>query len=62
MGDVAVKRYFEYNGKRDEQYVSEEKILAGLTHLNPVSLYGYTSRESCEPLLVCEYVCNGTLA
>ncbi|MCH80068.1 putative serine/threonine-protein kinase [Trifolium medium] len=59
---VAVKRYFEYNGERDEQYVSEVKILAGLKHPNLVSLYGCTSRESREPLLVYEYVCNGTLA
>jgi uncharacterized membrane protein len=40
---AAVKRYFEYNSERDEQYVSEVKILAGLTHPNLVSLYGCTS-------------------
>jgi serine/threonine protein kinase len=59
---VAVKRYFEYHSERDEEYVSEVKILAGLTHPNIVSLYGCTSRENREPLLVYEYVCNGTLA
>lgn len=45
-----------------EQYVNEVKILSGLRHQNLVSLYGCTSPQSRELLLVYELVPNGTVA
>ncbi|CAK8534089.1 unnamed protein product [Lathyrus sativus] len=59
---VAVKRLFENNYKRVEQFKNEVGILASLVHPNLVSLYGCTSRHSRELLLVYEYVSNGTVA
>ncbi|CAJ1935427.1 unnamed protein product [Sphenostylis stenocarpa] len=59
---VAVKRMYENNFKRVEQFVNEVKILTGLHHQNLVSLYGCTSRHSRELLLVYEYIPNGTVA
>ncbi|XP_031736152.1 LEAF RUST 10 DISEASE-RESISTANCE LOCUS RECEPTOR-LIKE PROTEIN KINASE-like 1.2 isoform X1 [Cucumis sativus] len=59
---VAVKRLFESNFKRVEQFMNEVEILARLRHRNLVSLYGCTSRSSRELLLVYEYVPNGTVA
>ncbi|XP_058722462.1 LEAF RUST 10 DISEASE-RESISTANCE LOCUS RECEPTOR-LIKE PROTEIN KINASE-like 1.2 isoform X1 [Vicia villosa] len=59
---VAVKRLFENNYKRVEQFKNEVEILASLVHPNLVSLYGCTSRHSRELLLVYEYVSNGTVA
>ncbi|XP_039163793.1 LEAF RUST 10 DISEASE-RESISTANCE LOCUS RECEPTOR-LIKE PROTEIN KINASE-like 1.2 isoform X2 [Eucalyptus grandis] len=59
---VAVKRLYESNYKRVEQFVNEVEILARLRHPNLVSLYGCTSRQSRRLLLVYEYVPNGTVA
>ncbi|KAK4280764.1 hypothetical protein QN277_012342 [Acacia crassicarpa] len=59
---VAVKRLYENNYKRVEQFINEVQILTRLRHVNLVSLYGCTSRHSRELLLVYEYIPNGTLA
>ncbi|KAK1297785.1 putative serine/threonine-protein kinase [Acorus calamus] len=59
---VAVKRLYENNYKRVEQFLNEVAILNRLRHTNLVSLYGCTSRHSRELLLVYEYVPNGTVA
>ncbi|KAK9684232.1 hypothetical protein RND81_10G195500 [Saponaria officinalis] len=60
--EVAVKRLYENNNKRAEQFLNEVEILANLRHKNLVNLYGCTSRQSRELLLVYEYVPNGTVA
>ncbi|KAK7280442.1 hypothetical protein RJT34_25506 [Clitoria ternatea] len=60
--EVAVKRLYENNYKRVEQFMNEIKILTRLRHKNLVSLYGCTSRHSRELLLVYEYISNGTVA
>ncbi|CAK9151268.1 unnamed protein product [Ilex paraguariensis] len=60
--DVAVKRLYEHNYKRVEQFMNEVEILTRLRHKNLVSLYGCTSRHSRELLLVYEYIPNGTVA
>lgn len=59
---VAVKRHYESNFKRVEQYMNEVEILAHLRHKNLVTLFGCTSRHSRELLLVYEFIPNGTLA
>lgn len=59
---IAVKRMYENNYRRVEQFVNEVEILTGLHHQNLVSLYGCTSRHSRGLLLVYEYVPNGTVA
>ncbi|XP_054807267.1 LEAF RUST 10 DISEASE-RESISTANCE LOCUS RECEPTOR-LIKE PROTEIN KINASE-like 1.2 isoform X4 [Prosopis cineraria] len=59
---VAVKRLYENNYKRVEQFINEVQILTRLRHTNLVSLYGCTSRHSRELLLVYEYIPNGTVA
>ncbi|XP_020232829.1 LEAF RUST 10 DISEASE-RESISTANCE LOCUS RECEPTOR-LIKE PROTEIN KINASE-like 1.1 [Cajanus cajan] len=60
--EVAVKRLYEHNYRRLEQFMNEIKILTRLRHKNLVSLYGCTSRYSRELLLVFEYISNGTVA
>ncbi|XP_015162764.1 probable serine/threonine-protein kinase At1g18390 isoform X1 [Solanum tuberosum] len=60
--EIAVKRLYEHNCKRMEQFVNEIDILTRLRHNNLVTLYGCTSRRSRELLLVYEYIPNGTLA
>ncbi|KAM7271748.1 hypothetical protein ACFE04_030962 [Oxalis oulophora] len=60
--EVAVKRLFEHNYKRVQQFMNEIKILTLLRHKNLVTLYGCTSRRSHELLLVYEYIPNGTVA
>ncbi|KAK4260789.1 hypothetical protein QN277_003860 [Acacia crassicarpa] len=60
--EVAVKHLFNHNYKRVEQFMTEVEILTRLRHKNLVSLYGCTSRQSRELLLVYEYIPNGTLA
>ncbi|KAJ0962682.1 hypothetical protein J5N97_027804 [Dioscorea zingiberensis] len=59
---VAVKRLYENNYKRVEQFMNEVAILSRLRHQNLVTLYGCTSRHSRELLLVYEYIPNGTVA
>ncbi|KAG8366654.1 hypothetical protein BUALT_Bualt17G0102100 [Buddleja alternifolia] len=60
--EVAIKRLYEHNYKRVEQFLNEIKILTCLRHKNLVSLYGCTSRRSRELLVVYEYISNGTVA
>ncbi|KAG6752913.1 hypothetical protein POTOM_042954 [Populus tomentosa] len=60
--EVAVKRLYENNYKRLEQFLNEVDILTRLRHKNLVLLHGCTSRHSRELLLVYEYIPNGTLA
>ncbi|XP_016652035.1 PREDICTED: LEAF RUST 10 DISEASE-RESISTANCE LOCUS RECEPTOR-LIKE PROTEIN KINASE-like 1.2 isoform X2 [Prunus mume] len=60
--EVAVKRLYEHNYKRVEQFMNEIEILTRLRHQNLVSLYGCTSHRSRELLLVYEYIPNGTVA
>ncbi|XP_016512979.2 LEAF RUST 10 DISEASE-RESISTANCE LOCUS RECEPTOR-LIKE PROTEIN KINASE-like 1.2 isoform X2 [Nicotiana tabacum] len=59
---VAVKRLYENNYKRVEQFRNEVELLTRLHHRNLVTLYGCTSRHSRELLLVYEYIPNGTVA
>jgi serine/threonine protein kinase len=59
---VAVKRLYENNYKRVEQFMNEVVLLTRLRHRNLVSLYGCTTHRSRELLLVYEYVQNGTVA
>ncbi|CAO2815509.1 unnamed protein product [Amaranthus hypochondriacus] len=60
--EVAVKRLFEKSYRRVQQFMTEVKILTDLRHQNLVSLYGCTSQNSVELILVYEYVKNGTVA
>ncbi|CAI9299797.1 unnamed protein product [Lactuca saligna] len=60
--EVAVKRLYENNYKRVEQFMNEVGILAHLRHRNLVSLYGCTTHHSRELLLVYDYIPNGTVA
>ncbi|KAL1531857.1 non-specific serine/threonine protein kinase [Salvia divinorum] len=60
--EVAIKRLYEQNCRRVEQFMNEIEILTSLRHPNLVCLYGCTSRRSRELLLVYEYVSNGTVA
>ncbi|KAL1824755.1 hypothetical protein ACET3Z_011533 [Daucus carota] len=60
--EVAVKRLYENNFKRVEQFMNEIVILAGLHHPNLVVLYGSTSHQGRKLLLVYEYIPNGTVA
>ncbi|GAA0167529.1 transmembrane signal receptor [Lithospermum erythrorhizon] len=59
---VAVKRLYENNFKRVEQFMNEVEILARLRHQNLVQLFGCTSKRSPDLLLVYEYIPNGTVA
>ncbi|KAM5567787.1 LEAF RUST 10 DISEASE-RESISTANCE LOCUS RECEPTOR-LIKE PROTEIN KINASE-like 1.1 [Rosa sericea] len=60
--EVAVKRLYEHNYRRAEQFMNEIEILTRLRHKNLVTLYGCTSRHSRDLLLVYEYIANGTVA
>ncbi|XP_047337338.1 LEAF RUST 10 DISEASE-RESISTANCE LOCUS RECEPTOR-LIKE PROTEIN KINASE-like 1.2 [Impatiens glandulifera] len=59
---VAVKRLYENNYRRVEQFINEVEILARIRHQNLVTLYGCTSYKCQVLLLVYEYIQNGTLA
>ncbi|XP_035839711.1 LEAF RUST 10 DISEASE-RESISTANCE LOCUS RECEPTOR-LIKE PROTEIN KINASE-like 1.1 isoform X2 [Helianthus annuus] len=60
--EVAVKKLHEHNYNRVQQFRNEVEILTKLRHPNLVVLYGCTSRQGRELLLVYEYVPNGTVA
>ncbi|XP_030955857.1 LEAF RUST 10 DISEASE-RESISTANCE LOCUS RECEPTOR-LIKE PROTEIN KINASE-like 1.1 [Quercus lobata] len=60
--EIAVKRLYGHNYRRLEQFINEVEILTRLRHKNLVSLYGCTSRQCHELLLVYEYIPNGTVA
>ncbi|XP_071709971.1 LEAF RUST 10 DISEASE-RESISTANCEUS RECEPTOR-LIKE PROTEIN KINASE-like 1.2 [Rutidosis leptorrhynchoides] len=60
--EVAVKRLYENNFKRVEQFMNEVEILSKMEHENLVKLYGCTSKRSRELVLVYEYISNGTVA
>ncbi|KAF8021332.1 hypothetical protein BT93_G1690 [Corymbia citriodora subsp. variegata] len=60
--EVAVKRLYEHNYRRVKQFMTEVEILTRMRHKSLVSLYGCTSRDSRELLLVYEYISNGTVA
>ncbi|KAB2042175.1 hypothetical protein ES319_D02G198000v1 [Gossypium barbadense] len=60
--EVAIKRLYQHNYRRLEQFMNEVEILTRLRHKNLVSLYGCTSRRSRELILVYEFVPNGTVA
>lgn len=57
-----MKHLYNHNYRRVEQFMNEIQILTRLRHRNLVSLYGCTSRQSRELLLVYEYIPNGTVA
>ncbi|CAI9780834.1 unnamed protein product [Fraxinus pennsylvanica] len=59
---VAVKRLYENNFKRVEQFRNEVEILTQLRHRNLVTLYRCTSKSSRDLVLVYEYIPNGTVA
>eukprot|EP00253_Pinus_taeda_P009537 PITA_09537 len=59
---VAIKRLFQDNSRRLEQFINEVKIFSTLSHPHIVRLYGCTPADSPELLLVYEFVPNGTLA
>ncbi|KAG5051235.1 hypothetical protein JHK87_003433 [Glycine soja] len=59
---VAVKRHYESNSRRIEQFMNEVQILARLRHKSLVTLFGCTHRHSRELLLVYEFIPNGTVA
>ncbi|XP_020593389.1 LOW QUALITY PROTEIN: LEAF RUST 10 DISEASE-RESISTANCE LOCUS RECEPTOR-LIKE PROTEIN KINASE-like 1.1 [Phalaenopsis equestris] len=59
---VAVKRLYETNYRRAEQFMNEVKIVSLLRHQNLISLYGCTTLHSRELLLVYEFIPNGTVA
>eukprot|EP01018_Ginkgo_biloba_P028247 Gb_14194 [translate_table: standard] len=60
---VAVKRLYQDNSRRVQQFNNEVQILSSLHHPNLVRLFGWAFwRKSGELLLVYEYVPNGTLA
>ncbi|XP_017971750.1 PREDICTED: LEAF RUST 10 DISEASE-RESISTANCE LOCUS RECEPTOR-LIKE PROTEIN KINASE-like 1.1 [Theobroma cacao] len=60
--EVAIKRLYQHNCRRLEQFINEVEILTRLRHKNLVSLYGCTSRRSRDLLLVYEFIPNGTVA
>ncbi|KAH7571121.1 hypothetical protein JRO89_XS05G0256100 [Xanthoceras sorbifolium] len=60
--EVAVKRLYEHNYRRVEQFINEIEMLTRLHHKNLVLLYGCTSRNSQGLLLVYEFIPNGTVA
>ncbi|XP_054823257.1 LEAF RUST 10 DISEASE-RESISTANCE LOCUS RECEPTOR-LIKE PROTEIN KINASE-like 1.1 [Prosopis cineraria] len=60
--EVAVKRLYDHNYRRVEQFMNEIEMLTRLHHPNLVSLYGCTSCHSRELLLVYEYIPNKTVS
>jgi serine/threonine protein kinase len=65
LGDgriVAVKRLYQDNARRVEQFINEVMIFSTLNHPRVVRLYGCAYEDSPDLLLVYEFVPNGTLA
>ncbi|KAM0055831.1 putative protein kinase RLK-Pelle-WAK-LRK10L-1 family [Helianthus debilis subsp. tardiflorus] len=60
--EVAVKKLHEHKYNRVQHFRNEVKILTKLRPPNLVVLYGCTSRQSHELLLVYDYVPNSTVA
>ncbi|KAM0012234.1 putative protein kinase RLK-Pelle-WAK-LRK10L-1 family [Helianthus debilis subsp. tardiflorus] len=60
--EVAVKKLHEHNYNRVQQFRNEVEILTKLRHPNLVVLYGCTSRQCHNILLVYEYIPNDTVA
>ncbi|KAI4313889.1 hypothetical protein L6164_026835 [Bauhinia variegata] len=60
--EVAIKRLYDHNNRRVEQFINEIEILTRLRHKNLVVLHGCTSHHSHELLLVYEYIPKGTVA
>ncbi|XP_057750972.1 LEAF RUST 10 DISEASE-RESISTANCE LOCUS RECEPTOR-LIKE PROTEIN KINASE-like 1.1 isoform X2 [Arachis stenosperma] len=60
--EVAIKRFHEKKEKTRKQFTREVEILSLMRHQNLVSLYGRSSDDSDELLLVYEYVSNGSLS
>uniref|UniRef100_A0A251S7W1 Putative concanavalin A-like lectin/glucanase domain, Serine/threonine-protein kinase, Ulk1/Ulk2 n=1 Tax=Helianthus annuus TaxID=4232 RepID=A0A251S7W1_HELAN len=60
--ELFIMKLHEHNYNRVQQFRNEVEILTKLRHPNLVVLYGCTSRQSRELLLVHEYVPNGTVA
>ncbi|KAL8463354.1 hypothetical protein ACS0TY_034132 [Phlomoides rotata] len=58
--EVAIKRLYEHNYRRVEQFLNEIKILTALRHPNLVSLYGFCF-EGCKRALIYEFMPNGSL-
>ncbi|XP_059072409.1 LEAF RUST 10 DISEASE-RESISTANCE LOCUS RECEPTOR-LIKE PROTEIN KINASE-like 1.2 [Cryptomeria japonica] len=59
---VAVKKLYQQNSRRIDQFVNEVEIFANMNHPNLVRLYGCTEPNSPVLLLVYEFLPNGTLA
>jgi serine/threonine protein kinase len=59
---VAIKRLYQDNVRRVEQFLNEVDIFSSLNHPQLVRLFGCTNADSPELLLVYEFVPNGTLA
>jgi serine/threonine protein kinase len=65
LGDgrtVAIKRLYQDNAKRVEQFINEVMTFSTLNHPHVVRLHGCAYEDSPELLLVYEFVPNGTLA
>eukprot|EP00253_Pinus_taeda_P032949 PITA_32949 len=65
LGDgrsVAVKRLYQDNARRVEQFINEVMTFSTLNHPHVVRLYGCAYEDTPELLLVYEFVSNGTLA
>ncbi|KAJ1387749.1 Serine-threonine/tyrosine-protein kinase, catalytic domain [Sesbania bispinosa] len=59
---IAVKRFHEETDKTVKHFMNEIDMLSDLCHQNLVSLYGCSSLDSKEHLLVYEYVSCGSLS
>lgn len=59
---VAIKRLYQDNARRVEQFINEVVTFATLNHPRVVRLHGCAYEDSPELLLVYEFVPNGTLA
>ncbi|KAK7291406.1 hypothetical protein RIF29_06522 [Crotalaria pallida] len=58
--EIAIQCFHEEKRLTFQQFINETWILSYMPHQNLVSIYGHASDE--EPMLVLEYISNGTLA